>query len=297
MLQNADTPLPIELPGEPALVYQPAVDLATGLLLGFEVFVRWIQPDSESIRADVLVPWAEASNNVTALDRWVITEACKEAQRWPSGMQVAVNCSVEDFRQKTACSSIQHALELSSLNPDLLTVEVSEDTISDSNSVEELRRLSSFGIHLAVDDVGTRWSSLRPFKDLNVDTVKIDGSFISGLESDAGMNRCVVEALLQVSHSLSMSAIAEKIETARQVAILKEFGVDIGQGFFFAYPLSVEQARKLANAESRPIFSLGTDNNSTVRHVQDVQPMYASASDDLGMSDTAAELNHTLAPG
>ncbi|EQD32222.1 Diguanylate phosphodiesterase, predicted domain protein, partial [mine drainage metagenome] len=136
----------------------------------------------------------------------------------------------------------------------------------------DLEKLSNMGVHLAVDDVGTRWSSLRPFKELNVDTVKIDGSFIAGLEPEAGMNRCVVEALLNVSHSLGMSTIAEGIETPQQVAILQEFGVDVGQGFFFAHPLPPKRARELANADTRPIFSLGPGHDSSVRHTEDIQP-------------------------
>ncbi len=267
---------PLKLAGSPSLEYQPAVDLATGRLLGFEALVRWTQTDRTNIQADVLVPWAEASDNMSTLDAWVFVEACTQAQSWSAGIQIAVNCSMDEFREGKASESIQHALKVSGLNPDRLTVEVGEQTISDTKSLEDLRKLCDLGVHLAVDDVGTRWSSLRPFKELNVDTVKIDKSFISGLESEAGMNRCVVEALLNVSHSLAMSTIAEGIETPQQVAILQEFRVDVGQGYFFAHPLSAERAGQLANAETRPVFSLGPGHDASVRHTEDIQPRLVS---------------------
>ncbi len=274
--QQVQSGNPLKLAGAPSLEYQPAVDLATGRLLGFEALVRWTQADRTSIQADVLVPWAEASDNMSTLDAWVFVEACTQAQSWAAGIQIAVNCSIDEFREGAASESIQHALEISGLNPDRLTVEVGEQTISDTKSLEDLKRLSDLGVHLAVDDVGTRWSSLKPFKELNVDTVKIDKSFIAGLESEAGMNRCVVEALLNVSHSLAMSTIAEGIETPQQVAILQEFGVDVGQGYFFAHPLSAERAGELANAETRPVFSLGPGHDASVKYTEHIQPRLVS---------------------
>ncbi len=278
---SARLPNPIHLAGEPVLQYQPAVDLATGRLLGFEALVRWSRPDGPEelgghIMADVLIPWAEASDNVADLDEWVLMEACSTAQGWVSGVQIAVNCSTEDFHSGRASKSVKAALEVSRLNPDRLTVEVSERTIADSSCVEDLVAVAAQGVHLAVDDVGTRWTSLQPLRELQVDTVKIDRSFVAGLEVDAGMNRCVVEALLNVSHSLAMSTVAEGIETYQQLTILQEFGVDVGQGYFFSSPLASDVADELATAEQRPVFSLGPGHDKAVHgteHIQRVGPI------------------------
>jgi hypothetical protein len=110
-------------------------------------------------------------------------------------------------------------------------------------------------VQLSVDDVGTNWSSFEPFKRHSISTVKIDGSFIAGLESSPGINRLVVETVIHMAHSLGMSAIVEAVETAAQVEIVRSFNADAAQGFFFARPMSVEDAAALAGGPEIPQFS------------------------------------------
>ncbi len=100
------------------------------------------------------------------------------------------------------------------------------------------------GVQLSVDDAGTNWSSFEPFKRHSISTVKIDGSFIAGLEPTQGINRLVVETVIHMAHSLGMSAIVEAVETASQVQIVRSFNADAAQGFFFARPMSSEQRRR-----------------------------------------------------
>jgi len=245
------------LAGKPVLEFQPAVDFATGRLLGFEALVRWDHPTKGHIPPEVLLPWAEANDDIVSLNSWVISEACAQAQRWPSGIQVAVNCSIVQLRRGEASGAVIHALEVSGLNPDRLTIEVTERAIADENASQDLRAVSGLGVHLAVDDVGTSWSTLEPLRRFEVETVKIDKAFITSLEAREGMNRAIVEAVIHVSHTLAMSTVAEGVESAQQVAILREFGADVGQGYFFDPPLSDSATHSLANVEPRAVYPLG----------------------------------------
>ncbi|MHB1504415.1 MAG: EAL domain-containing protein [Acidimicrobiales bacterium] len=250
-----DKPLMV-LEGHPVLEYQPAIDIATGRLLGFEALVRWDHPTKGHIPPKVLIPWAEANDDIVSLNAWVIAEACNTAQGWPSGIQMAVNCSIAQLRQGEASKAVATALETSGLNPDRLSIEVTEHAIADDDAAAELRSLVALGVHLAVDDVGTSWSSLQPLRRFAVETVKIDEAFVANLEAEEGMNRAIVEAVIHVSHSLAMSTVAEGVETAQQVATLREFGADVAQGFFFSPPLANEEADELAKRDPRPVFTL-----------------------------------------
>jgi EAL domain-containing protein (putative c-di-GMP-specific phosphodiesterase class I) len=251
------------LAGEPVLEFQPAVDLATGRLLGLEALVRWEHPTKGRIAPDILIPWAEENGDIVALNSWVMEAACSEAQLWSTGLQLAVNCSIIQLRRGEASRAARNALEVSGLNPDRLTIEITERTINDDRAATDLRALSELGVHLAVDDVGTSWSSLQVLRKFAIEIVKIDRAFINNLEADEGMNRAIVEAIIHVGHSLAMSTVAEGVESSQQAAILREFGADVGQGYFFAPPLGYEEAHQLATAEPRPIFSLGPGRESS----------------------------------
>jgi EAL domain-containing protein (putative c-di-GMP-specific phosphodiesterase class I) len=251
------------LAGKPVLEYQPAVDLATGRLLGMEALVRWEHPTKGRIAPDILIPWAEENGDIVALNAWVMEAACCEAQLWSTGLQLAVNCSMIQLRRGEASKAAKRALETSGLNPDRLTIEVTERTINDDRAAADLRALADLGVHLAVDDVGTSWSSLQVLRKFAIEIVKIDRAFINNLEAEEGMNRAIVEAIIHVGHSLAMSTVAEGVESAQQAAILREFGADVGQGYFFARPLCGEEAHELATAEPRPIFSLGPGRESS----------------------------------
>jgi len=244
------------LEGNPLLHFQPAVDLATGRLLGFEALVRWEHPKRGLIPPDILLPWAEESGYIVNLNAWVLSEACRQAASWPSAIQVAVNCSVSELRNHRMSLAAASALRESGLNPDRLTVEVKESTVADAASCDDLNALSRLGVHLAVDNVGTSWSTLENLRRFGIETAKIDREFISGLEPQEGMNRAITEAIIHVSHSLSISTVAEGIETLEQVAILREFGADVGQGYYFARPMPSEQAQTMATTEPRKAFSL-----------------------------------------
>jgi EAL domain-containing protein (putative c-di-GMP-specific phosphodiesterase class I) len=250
------------LDGEPELVFQPAVDLATGRLLGFEALLRWNDPDLGPIPPSVLVPWAEANGHMAELNAWVLSEACAAAASWQSDLQLAVNCSVFQLRQREAASAAAAALEESGLNPDRLTIEITETSVVDDGAAADLHAMSRLGIQLTVDDIGSDWSTIQQMGQFSINTMKIDGTLISGLADAGGVSRAMVETIVHVSHSLGICTVAESVETAQQVRILRKLGADVGQGYFFAPPMAADDALELTTRDPLPVFPLtGSDED------------------------------------
>ena len=250
-----DTEPTFALVGAPYLEYLPVVDLSTGRLLGMEALVRWAHPTHGLISPSRLIPHAEVSGDIGPLTRWILMEACERARRWSPSIQLGVNCTIHQLRRGEVSKAVANALEQTGLRSGQLTLEVTEDAIVDPSAAADLKSISEMGVQLSVDDVGTNWSSFEPFKRNSVSTVKIDGSFIAGLESTQGINRLVVETVIHMAHSLGMSTIVEWVETATQVEIVRSFGADAAQGFFFSRPMSSEDAVAFAGGSDVPQFS------------------------------------------
>jgi len=188
---------------------------------------------------------------------------------------------VVQLRRGEASRAVVAALEETGFDEDRLTVEITETTVADEHAAEDLRALSTLGIHLAVDDVGTSWSTLENLRRFDIETAKIDRAFITSLEPHEGMNRAIVDAIIHVAESLSMTTVAEGIETAQQVATLRDFGADIGQGYFFAKPLAAEAAHELAMREPRPLFALAADIMEPSTSEVQPRPFRLLTNDDL----------------
>src|SRR5271170_5969568 len=141
---------PLALAGVPLLQYQPIIDLGSGQLLGFEALLRWRHPTEGIILPPQLIPWAEASGDIIAIGEWVLATGCKDAMRWPTSVQLAVNLSVIQLRRGAASMAVRAALEESGIAPDRLTVEVTERALSDESAVADLRDISALGVQLAV---------------------------------------------------------------------------------------------------------------------------------------------------
>jgi EAL domain-containing protein (putative c-di-GMP-specific phosphodiesterase class I) len=250
-----DTAPTFALAGAPFLEFLPVVDLSSGRLLGMEALVRWQHPTRGLISPDELIPGAEASGDIGPLTRWIMMEACEQARFWSPSIQLGVNCTIDQLQRGEVSNAVACALERSGFRAGQLTVEVSEESVVDSSASADLKMLSQMGVQLSVDDVGTNWSSFEPFKRHSISTVKIDGSFIAGLESTQGINRLVVETVIHMAHSLGMSAIVESVETAGQVEIVRSFNADAAQGFFFARPMSGDDAASMAGGPEVPQFS------------------------------------------
>ena len=244
------------LVGAPYLEYLPVIDLSSGRLLGMEALVRWEHPTKGRVPPEELIPDAEASGDIAPLTRWIVREACEQARRWSPSVQLAVNCTVQQLRRGEVSEAVVDALDESGLRSGQLTLEITEDAVVEPDASEDLKRLSEMGVQLSIDDVGTNWSSFEPFQRHAIGTVKIDGSFVTGLEPAQGVNRLVVETVIHMAHSLGMSAVVECVETTDQVEIVRKFDVDAAQGFFFARPMRAEHAEALAAGPDIPRFSL-----------------------------------------
>ncbi len=250
MAQHASTRPDTEaliLGGEPTLEYQPLVDMTSGRLLGFEALLRWRHPEEGLILPSLLLPWLEANGDIVQLGEWGLAEGCHQATRWPENIQLAVNLSLVQLRRGVGSSAVVGAIERSGLEPGRLTVEFTEHALVEDVAMNDLRAIGALGVELAVDDVGTSWTSFDVLRRLEVNTVKIDRSFVGSLEPQQGINRLIVETVVSLAHSAGISTVAEGVETSQQASVVREFECDAAQGYFFAPPLSIAVATELAN--------------------------------------------------
>jgi len=272
--ENMVAPPDLGRAGAPYLVFQPVVDLGTGRLLGFEALVRWSDGSGDPVLPEDLLPWAEANGRMTALNSWVLSEACAQAASWPSRLQLAVNCSIFQLLRCEAAVAAAAALEESGLDPDRLTIEVAESSVADDEAAAHLSAIARLGIQLAVDDVVTERPVVGSLHEGIVNTMKIDGTLIAGLSVRGGPSRDIVETLLTLCRALRLCTVAEAVETAEQVAVLRELGTDVAQGYFFSPPLSAVAAYALAAMDPLPFFDLTSSRHPVSLRVpvRDSQP-------------------------
>jgi len=253
--QTITPPPAIGLDGAPSLVFQPAVDLATGRLLGFEALLRWHDPARGAIPPSVLIPWAEENGLMTALNAWVLHETCAQSARWPSDLQVAVNCSVFQLQRGEAAQAAAAALVATGLNPDRLTVEVADTAVGDESTAADLDAIARLGVQLTVDDVTSGARVIERFGAGALNTMKIDGSIVADLLVPDGNGQTTVETIVSLCRSLGICTVAEAVESAEQVAVLRRLRVDVAQGYFFSPPLAAEDALWLASMRPLPVFT------------------------------------------
>jgi EAL domain-containing protein (putative c-di-GMP-specific phosphodiesterase class I) len=225
--------------------YQPIVDLATGELRKVEALARWEDPEEGSVPPGVFIPIAEASRLIIALGEVVISKVVRQLVAWDAqGLVVpcaAVNVSAAHLRHDRLLATIDAAVEKSGLDPRRLEVEFTESAVMDDfrRAAALIADLRARGIGVAIDDFGTGHSSLARLRDLPVDTVKLDRSFIAPLPEPAA--RALVDAFLGLARGLSLRTVAEGVETAEQHEQLVTAGCDAAQGYLFARPMPAAQ--------------------------------------------------------
>lgn len=223
------------------LHYQPQVDMNTGVVHGAEALVRW-NFNGELVHPAEFIPIAEKSGLIVQIGDWVLREACREAKRWDlmglggaDGIKMGVNLSVKQFSQSLP-STIREILQDTGLPTHLLGLEITESLLVGTDSLDMLHSLRSSGIHLSIDDFGTGYSCLANLKDLPLDTIKIDRSFVQNLEVDY-KSRLVTEVIISLAEKLGASTLTEGVETKIQEGILRELGCTVCQGFLYAKPM------------------------------------------------------------
>lgn len=235
--------------GELRLHYQAQRDLRSGALIGFEALLRWSGPDGPISPAD-FIPLAEDSGLIVPMGHWVLRQACAQARAWSdAGLGapvVAVNVSPRQFQHPGFLDSVRAALAGSGTDPAQIELEITEGAVvaDPDATVNTLQSLREMGLQLAIDDFGTGHASLSYLRRFPLTRLKIDRSFVSAL-GDSSEDQAVVEAMIQLSHSLGLHVIAEGVEREEQAAMLRELGCDAMQGFLFARPCPAENATAL----------------------------------------------------
>jgi diguanylate cyclase (GGDEF)-like protein/PAS domain S-box-containing protein len=241
--------------GELCLYYQPVVDL-TGRLGKVEALVRWAHPSGRVALPVEFVPLAEETGLIVPLGDSVLQMACEQVAEWRDGypslsdLQVAVNVSSAQLRAPDAVERMASIVEGTGLPPGALILEITETVLMDerAGAANKLAALRSLGVRLAVDDFGTGYSSLLYLRRYPLDMLKIDQSFVAGLV-DNPEDATIVDAVVRLAHSFGLETVAEGVETADQLRLLRSLGCDMGQGHFWGRPLPPETllARLLAD--------------------------------------------------
>ncbi|HVW31968.1 MAG TPA: EAL domain-containing protein, partial [Acidimicrobiia bacterium] len=224
------------------VVYQPQIDLVTGRLTGVEALARWDHPTLGPIAPDVFIPVAEESGLIVELDDWVLRTACAQARAWSDAglapVRMAVNLSGQGFWRARLVERVAEALAVTGVDPTQLELEVTEsmavDSVADTRPL--FRELESLGVRLAIDDFGTGYSALGRLQGLPFHTLKIDRSFVVGVENSFD-EAPIVAAMIAMAHALKMEVVAEGVETEAQRAFLARHGCDVGQGWLFGRPV------------------------------------------------------------
>jgi diguanylate cyclase (GGDEF)-like protein/PAS domain S-box-containing protein len=228
------------------LVYQPKINLKTGGVIGAEALIRWRHPDRGLVEPAEFVPIAEACGLIKPIGRWVVHEACRQAQAWQDAglrpMPVAVNVSAAEFRNRDFLKNILDILRETRLDPHYLEIELTESVLMTQieNTGAVLQSLRSMGVQTALDDFGTGFSSLSTLRDLPIDALKVDKSFVHEITSRSSQAP-IVSAVISMGKSLNHRVIAEGVETRDQLAFLRAEGCWEGQGYYFSRPLVPEQ--------------------------------------------------------
>ncbi|MES2129512.1 MAG: EAL domain-containing protein, partial [Pseudomonadota bacterium] len=223
------------------LNYQPQVEIDTGRLIGVEALVRWNNPELGVVPPIRFIPLAEDTGFINQLGKWVLFEACRQMIRWDeAGLHVpkiAVNLSVKQFERGSIVPMVAEILKETGLHPDRLQLEVTESVIMNTgDALVFINDLHSIGVGLAIDDFGTGYSSLAYLKQLPVQTLKIDRSFIKDISTDIN-DEAITIAIIQLGKSLNLSVIAEGVETDEQANFLLRHGCNLAQGYFYSMPV------------------------------------------------------------
>jgi diguanylate cyclase (GGDEF)-like protein len=231
------------------LFYQPLVNLKSGKITTCEALLRWNHPVRGTVSPVDIIPVAEDMGLIIDLGRWILRRACMECMKWPEGVSVAVNFSPQQFHQRDVLSEVRYALEVSGLPADRLEVEITESSLLRNTQLthDVLSQLSAIGVRISLDDFGTGYSSLSYLHNFPLQKVKIDRSFLEGIDTDRPLT--LLRGVARLSADLGMSVVVEGIETNEQLELISADGtVSEAQGYLFSRPVPAVRVRQLLNA-------------------------------------------------
>jgi diguanylate cyclase (GGDEF)-like protein/PAS domain S-box-containing protein len=232
--------------GQFELHYQPIVRLADGHVAGMEALLRWHHPERGLVVPGDFIPFAEETGLIVPIGRWVLREACRQAvsvqRQWSQSgaegnLYMCVNLSVKQLQHSDVISDVEDALSESGLQPQLLTLEITESMLIDDPdiAVVKLKELRALGVRVAMDDFGTGYSSLSYLSRFPVDVIKMDRSFLRPDTTREAID--LSSAVVALGSSLALEVVAEGIELDEQLSRLRDLGCELGQGFHFAHPM------------------------------------------------------------
>lgn len=235
------------------LNYQPIICLKTGRLAGFEALVRWRHPKLGMISPDKFIPVAEETGSIIALGELVLKEACRQLSVWQEkfsgAMPITISINLSGIQLANPDSFLKIVDQLLAqycLNGSSLKLEITESVLMENagKATAILEELKTKDVKISIDDFGTGYSSLSYLHCLPIDTLKIDRSFVSNMETQP-KNATLVKSIVALAHSLGLDLVAEGVETSKQMTILRSLGCEYGQGYLFSCPLEVEAAEHL----------------------------------------------------
>ena len=246
------------------LFFQPKIELKTARVAGAEVLLRWQHPTRGLLSPADFIPFAEQTGFIRRLTRWTLDHAIAQGARWQQAgraLGIAVNISAEDIADVRLDSRVASLLTRHQLPPALLTLEVTESGFIEdpTRALRMLDAIAALGVSLSIDDFGTGYSSLSHLARMPVHEVKIDRSFVQGLESDPEFAP-VLRSVIDMGHGLGLKVVAEGIETEEAAARLRDFGCDIAQGYLYAKPMPLPQFESwLKGRERVPVIAVPVD--------------------------------------
>jgi len=231
------------------LYFQPVVNLKERRLAGFEALARWNHPEHGPIPPDQFIPIAEDTDLINPLGSWALDQAGEQLAKWSKideNLFVAVNISPRQFVDHDLVGDVRAAVEKHKINPCNLRIEITETFVVENPEIASmvLDELRAMGLHISIDDFGAGYTSLGHLHSMPYDCLKIDRSFVSGMENKRG-NRIIVQAITDLAHKIGMTVVAEGIETDAQRVLAEAFGCDLGQGYLLGRPVTAEEASKL----------------------------------------------------
>ena len=250
--------------GELYLNFQPKVNLQTNQITSLETLIRWQRPDVGQVRPDIFVELAEQAGLITKLTRWVVDKALTQQSLWQSAgtpLHTAINVSAEDICQDNFCRFMVSAAQQHQISPKSCTIEITERDImhDERKGLMALKQLREAGFRIALDDYGVGQSALAKLKELPVDEIKLDKSFIMKL-NESGADQKIVSSTIKLAHSLGLNVVAEGIENEESLNLLLEYGCNTAQGYFISRPLPAAELENWLYHETHyhlPVIATG----------------------------------------
>lgn len=245
------------------LQYQPQVDVETNEIIGFEALIRWKSQTFGLVPPSEFIPIAEESGLISDIGEWVMKEACLQSNKWKQKgygrFRMSINISVKQFQKMDFVDTFKLLIEETRMEPNFLQIEITESIMQNTQKTKQiLDQLKALGIRVSIDDFGTGYSSLSVLKELPLDCLKIDQSFVRDVTTSK-KEAAIVKNIIDLAYNLELSVVAEGVETVDQLMMLQQLGCQIGQGYLFSKPLTQKKAEELIvreQSKQREIYKI-----------------------------------------